>query len=80
MLISMQSSAEERVCYDPDAMTKSLLTNGFIPIASMDVDKLPAILYANPISQEYIVFILTNDVLCAAGSGRAFHLYERRKA
>ena len=67
-------------CYAPDVMTEALLFNGYIPVATMDVDKLPAVLWDNPNTQEYIVFVLNKDVICEAGSGRAFHLYDRRKA
>lgn len=67
-------------CFPPAKITEALLMRGFIPLATMDVDKLPAILYVNPETQDYIVFVLNKDVLCEAGSGRAFHLYEARKA
>lgn len=82
LAISFPAFADEpqETCYPAGMATKQLLLNGFIPIAEMDVDRLPAILYANPETQEYLVFVLTNDLLCPAGSGRAFHLYEVRKA
>ena len=67
-------------CYPAKAAIKELFLNGFIPIAEMDVDNLPAILYVNPRSREYIVLVLNKDVLCKAGSGQSFHLYKMRKA
>lgn len=84
LLITLSTAAHAETalpvgCFPPDVMTESLLMNGYIPIATMDVDKLPAVLWVNPRSQEYIVFVLNKDVLCEAGSGRAFHLYEARK-
>jgi len=79
LLITLSTAAHAE-CYAPDVMTKALLHNGYIPVATMDVDKLPAVIWSNPRTQEYIVFVLNKDVLCEAGSGRAFHLYEARKA
>ena len=59
-------------CYPAQRMTNALVQAHYVPVATMESAHFPAIFYVNLETDDYMVFVLMEDMLCLIGEGRGF--------
>lgn len=74
------SSNAQVVCYPAKEVIYALMTNGFVPVADLEIGSLPGIIWVRESTTDYFVFILKDKTMCEVGSGLAFHLIKRKEA